>query len=151
MVSTALPLNSTDTNVSRLNFSPFDTRAGREVSSPFLDRLPVERFQANNRAEIPIPSSYNVLLRTRLLVGQPIRFRVPSLTLRVSDADQDGVLVVTDTFSRVYGEGVHDIVAINDYFSNLHSHFLWLEQHEDILAPGLQRDLAEMRRYVART
>ena len=59
----------------------------------------------------------------------PLRFRHPILNLHISDADQDGVFVVNDTFSRVYGEGEEPSTAINDYIDSLLARFLDLEEH----------------------
>jgi hypothetical protein len=112
-------------------------------------QVSIERIAARTQTGVLIPRNYFVAARVdNLPRWSRLRFRVPSLALHVSDDDQDGVLVVTDTFSRVYGEGEDEAAAINDYFLNLRSHFLDLEQHEAVLAPGLRRDLAEMRRYI---
>lgn len=109
-----------------------------------------EHHQAHNQSTIEVPDSYTALVQVKFPERHPLRFRGPSLTLRVSDEDHDGVFVVTDTFSRVYGEGDNDIAAVKDYLASLLARFLDLERNERVLAPGLQKDLASMRRYIVR-
>jgi len=111
----------------------------------------VGQFPAHNDPHIGLQDSYNVEVRVSLSERLGLRFRPPSLVLSVSDADGDGVYVVTDAFSTVYGEGEDPQMAIRDYLDTLISRFLDLERHESILAPGLRKDLATLRRYISRT
>jgi hypothetical protein len=134
----------------------FDVSSLQRAASNFqnLTAFPTgpldQALQTSNRIAITIPHSYTAAVRLKFPDRHPLRFRVPSLTLRVSDEDQDGVFVVTDTFSRVYGEGEDDISAIKDYLASLLARFLDLERHEDVLAPGLREDLEDMRRFIVR-
>ena len=112
----------------------------RSITVKLVDPEEVDSHVANlvHRVQIDLPER------------SPLRFRHPILDLHVADADQDGVFVVTDTFSRIYGEGGEPSTAINDYIDSLLARFLDLEEHEEILAPGLRQDLAKMRRYIIR-
>jgi hypothetical protein len=106
--------------------------------------------QADNRARIKLATSYTTSVQVQLPEQHPLRFRFPTLTLHVSDADEDGIYVATDTFSHVYGEGETGNEAVGDYLASVLDHLLDLEMNEGNLAPGLQRDLENMRRYIIR-
>ncbi len=140
---------TTSSNLSTLGFSLEASRDFWEVAPDLLQSM-VQR-PAHNQPAIPLPDSYDVIVQVEPADEFPLRFRFPFLTLRVSDADRDGVFVVTDSFSRVYGEGNDPGMAVGDYLDSLFARFLDLDQHEDILAPGLRRDLTELRRYIVRT
>jgi hypothetical protein len=106
---------------------------------------------SHNQPDILWQRVYNVAVQFVLPEESPLRFRFPTVLLRVSDADQDGIFVATDTFSRVYGEGTEVHLAIGDYLNSLLARFQDLEAHEETLAPGLRKDLANLRRYLVRT
>jgi hypothetical protein len=93
----------------------------------------------------------DALIHVRLANAAPLRFKTPSVALRVSDADGDGIFVATDSFSTVYGEGDDPTAAIEDYLRTLLERYLDLERDVAILAPGLQRDLATLRQHITRT
>ena len=97
-----------------------------------------------------LPDTFDVELQVALPEGLGVRLRHPRLALHVTDADQDGVFVVTDDFSTVYGEGGDPGTAIGDYLGSLLARFLDLEEQEAILGPGLQSDLAALRRHITR-
>jgi hypothetical protein len=94
------------------------------------------------------PRSYTTSQR---FIHPQVRFLAPILQLLVSDEDGDGVIVVSDKISSVYGEGETDTEAVQDYLENLVSQFLYLEDHEDQLAPGLQAELTSLRHHLMRT
>ena len=122
--------------------------AARKGSDP---RMPaIMEPTAHTQFEAIIEDSYDVAVHVGFSEHSPLQFRHPTLLLHVSDADQDGVFVVTDTFSRVYGEGHDPETAIGDYLESLLARFQDLEESEDILAVGLCRELENMRRYIAR-
>lgn len=87
---------------------------------------------------------------TQSFIHPEVKFLTPGLQLLVSDEDGDGVIVVSDNFSSVYGEGEADAKAAQDYLENLVSQFLYLEDHEDQLAPGLQAELTSLRHHMRR-
>lgn len=139
-------------------YSPLSVPAGTASAGGTWGRLdaarrasPASQLPAHNNPHIPLQDSYTVLMQITLPEGLGLRFRLPFLALTVSDADRDGVYVVTDTFSTVYGEGGDPRMAIGDYLDTLLSRFLDLERHEAILAPGLRKDLSTLRRYISRT
>lgn len=72
-------------------------------------------------------------------------FLVPALTVRVSDADDDGVWVASDDFSTVYGDAESPEAAVADYAACLVDQYLWSEQHADELPPGADEELAAFR------
>ena len=74
----------------------------------------------------------------------------PGLQLLVSDEDGDGVIVVSEEISIVYGEGKPDPDAVQDYLQNLVTQFLYLEDHDDRLVPGLQAELISLRHHMMR-
>jgi hypothetical protein len=93
------------------------------------------------------PRSYTT---TQSFIHPQVRFLTPGVQLLVSDEDGDGVIVVSDDFSSVYGEGEADAEAMQDYLENLVSQFLYLDEHEDQLAPGLQAELTSLRQRMTR-
>lgn len=99
---------------------------------------------------MPMPRAYPVSIQVELPAHAPIRVLAPFLTLRVSDEDLDGIYVVTDTFSSMYGEGESEEEAIGDYLESLFAHFLDLDEHRSMLAAGLRYELERMSRYIAR-
>ena len=56
-----------------------------------------------------LPETFDVHVRAALPEGLGVRLRHPLLALHMTDADHDGVFVVTDDFSTVYGEVGHDL------------------------------------------
>lgn len=72
------------------------------------------------------------------------------ITLEVTDADHDGIYVVSDEFSTSYGCGDSRASAIHDYSSNLFADFEELEEDEEMLGVALQRELEALRLYIAR-
>lgn len=72
------------------------------------------------------------------------------VAVRVSDADRDGIYVVTDEFSSTYGAGDTPSKAIQDYSESLFYEFEDLQENEDALGVALQRELASLRRYIDR-
>lgn len=93
------------------------------------------------------PRSYTTSQR---FIHPQVKFLAPSLQLLVTDEDGDGIIVVSDEISSVYGEGETDADAVQDYLQNLVSQFLYLEDHESQLAPGLQAELMSLRRHMMR-
>jgi hypothetical protein len=93
------------------------------------------------------PRSYTT---TQRFIHPKVRFLAPSLHLLVSDEDGDGIFVVSDEISSVYGEGETDAEAVQDYLENLVSQFLYLEEHESQLAPGLLAELTSLRHHMMR-
>jgi hypothetical protein len=93
------------------------------------------------------PRSYTT---TQTFIHPQVRFLTPSLQLLVSDEDDDGVIVVSDEISSVYGEGESDAEAVQDYLENLVSQFLYLEDQEAQLAPGLLAELTSLRQHMMR-
>lgn len=91
-------------------------------------------------------SKQSVLLTSedgRYILRRPV-------TLNVSDADQDGIYVVTDDFSTVYGSGNSPAEAIDDYGMNLFTEYDEFEKDEEILGVSLQRELASLRQHIVR-
>jgi hypothetical protein len=70
------------------------------------------------------------------------------ITIQVSDADRDGIFVVTDSISTIYGAGESPRDAVRDYVGNLFDYFVELEEDESALGPGLQRELEALRRHI---
>jgi predicted RNase H-like HicB family nuclease len=70
--------------------------------------------------------------------------------IQVSDADQDGVFVVTDNFSTVFGSGETPAEAKQNYASNLFAYFDELQEEEDALSLGMKQELKALRRHVIR-
>ena len=95
------------------------------------------------------PSSYlqSVWVRRE---ASGVHLRSPLLHLWVSDEDRDGVFVVTDQFSTVYGAGSNPDAAISDYLENLFLHFDDLDRGVDRLGPALRDELNILRRHLAR-
>jgi|SRR5579884_901182 len=79
-----------------------------------------------------------------------IRLTTPLLHLEVSDRDQDGVFVVSDTFSTAYGAGETPTSAVADYLESVFHHFDWLDRNESTLGRDLRCELLAMRRYLSR-
>jgi hypothetical protein len=79
-------------------------------------------------------------------VDSRYRLAAPTLTLGVEYGD--GTVVVSDRFSTVYGVGSDTDKAIGDYLRSLFDYFEKLESREAVLARGLRRELAALRRYV---
>lgn len=79
-----------------------------------------------------------------------VRLRAAFLPIAVSDDDEDGVFVATDSFSTVYGEGETPEEAVADYTEGLFHQFRYLEQHESMLHSDLRQELSAMRRYLVR-
>ncbi len=102
------------------------------------------------RDTFPLPISFERTVWVREPACGGVRLSSPLLRLEVSDADGDGVLVVTDTFSSVYGAGEDLDLAIRDYLRNLFDHFEDLDRSEDRLGPGLKRELMALRRRLQR-
>ena len=75
------------------------------------------------------------------------RLRHPLLKLHVESED---VVVVSDTFSTVYGTGDTLDEAVADYLRTLFDYVEKLEAREAQLARGLARELAVLRRHVVR-
>ncbi len=100
-----------------------------------------------SQAAHSLPRSYTT---TQRFIHPLVRFLSPSLQLLVSEEDGDGIIVVSDESSSVYGEGQTDADAVQDYLKNLVSQFLYLEDHEDQLAPGLQAELTSLRHHMER-
>jgi hypothetical protein len=71
------------------------------------------------------------------------------IVLEVSDADGDGIYVVSDTFSTIYGAGPSPAEALRDYSSNLFADFEDLQDDEASLGPALREELSSLRRYIA--
>jgi len=90
-----------------------------------------------------------LVLGIRPPAGASHRIRDPYLLLRVSDADGDAVFVATDSFSTVYGAGDSPRAAIENYSENLFEYYEELEEDEEVLAPGLRRELLAMRPHFA--
>ena len=78
-------------------------------------------------------------------LGKGVATLQPAIEVAVSDADGDGVWVVSDAFSQVYGDGATPQAAIDDYVNSLADHFLWLIQHEPELAPVSIDELSQLR------
>lgn len=74
----------------------------------------------------------------------------PLIQLTVSDEDRDGIYVVTDSFSTVFGSGDSVDSAIADYVNILFLTFDELDRDESILGPGYQRELRALRGHLAR-
>jgi hypothetical protein len=72
------------------------------------------------------------------------------IAIQVSDADQDGVFVVTDNFSTVFGSGETPAEAKQDYANNLFAFFEELQEKEDALGSGMKQELGALRRQVIR-
>lgn len=106
----------------------------------------------------PTPPLDTYVLPTRFLesvwmrqsVRNGVKLRSPLLRLDVSDEDRDGVFVVADSFSTVYGAGDDPDAAINEYLENLFAHFDELDRNELALAPALRQELAAMRVHLSR-
>lgn len=111
-------------------------------------RLPGDRPAAQNQPSAPDLTNFTVAARVPQAPKRGIQFSIPFLTLHASDSDQDGIFVVTDSFSRVYGEGINPRVAIVDYFESLIDRFLYLQEHQVELGQGLRKDLDAMRHYI---
>lgn len=82
---------------------------------------------------------------TSALPKDRVTFLVPSLTVRVSDADGDGLWVASDDFSAVYGDAESPDAAVADYAACLVDQYLWSELHAHELAPGADQELAAFR------
>lgn len=93
------------------------------------------------------PRSYTT---TQRFIHPQVRFLGPGLQLLVSDEDGDGIVGVSDEISSVYGEGETDAAAVQDYLENLVSQFLYLEDHDDQFALGLQVELTSLRNHMTR-
>lgn len=104
-----------------------------------LRPTPSDHLQAKYEEMIAIPRSHTTSLRFGSDTS-PVRLRVPVLTLTVSDEDRDGIFVVTDSFSTVYGEGTTGEAAIEDYVVSLVELFQELEENFAVLAPGLKQE-----------
>lgn len=81
-----------------------------------------------------------------VLADERYRIRIPVRGLRVEH--DDGVDIVSDTFSTVYGVGESPAAAIDDYVRSLFDYFAKLEEREVHLARGLRRELEILRRYI---
>lgn len=81
--------------------------------------------------------------------GTPIA--AAALNVRISDEDQDGVYVVSDTFSSVYGAGTDRDEAISEYLVNLFEHLDWLERHHGPLGPALAEELTAIQQRLGRS
>lgn len=85
-------------------------------------------------------------------VSEDGRFRVTRpITVDVSDADRDGVYVVSDRFSTVFGSGETPRAAIADYEDQLFLTFEELEDEEASLGGALRKELGSLRQHVVRT
>jgi hypothetical protein len=62
----------------------------------------------------------------------------------------DGVVVVTDSSSTVYGAGDDVDAAVADYLAALVETFVDLEDQEERLGPGLRAELAALRQMISR-
>ena len=71
--------------------------------------------------------------------------------VQVSDEDGDGVFVVSDAFSSVYGAGPSPDAAIGDYVESLFDHLADLEAQEPVLGPALRQELTTLRRHLPTT
>lgn len=97
---------------------------------------------------VPDQFSQAVWLRSQPRLG--IRVINPLIQLTVSDEDRDGIYVVTDSFSTVFGSGDTIDSAIADYVTILFLTFDELDRDESILGPGYQRELRALRGHLAR-
>lgn len=79
-----------------------------------------------------------------------VRFVAPSLRVRVSDADRDGVWVASDGVTTVHGDGETPDAAVDDYLACLADQFLWESENEATLGLGLQAEFAELSRLMTR-
>lgn len=114
------------------------------------DRVPARREEGRRTISVRLTGAAKPTEDRLVSVAFPdgFAFRTPGLDLQV-DADDDEV-VVTDGFSTVYGGGDTLDAAIEDYLASLFDTFADLESQEAILAPGLQRELAALRRHISR-
>lgn len=69
----------------------------------------------------------------------------------VSDVDGDGIYVVSDRFSTVFGSGETPQAAIADYADQLFVTFEGLTDEEASLGGALRKELDSLRQYVAHT
>ena len=139
---------ATSSNLSKVGFWFEESVGDSRAPGSFLPAIAAQT--AHTKFELVVENSFDIAVHVGFPESSPLRFKHPTLMLHVSDADQDGVFVATDTFSRVYGEGHDPEMAIGDYVESLLARFVDFEDHEDTLAPGLRRELASMRRYIAR-
>lgn len=73
------------------------------------------------------------------------------IIVEVSDADHDGIYVVTDRFSMVFGSGASPAEAIKDYADLLFTALEELEEDEGSLGIALRQELASLRQHIAHT
>lgn len=97
-----------------------------------------------------LPATYQESIWLRPSARHRVRPLVPVLHLEVSDADEDGVFVVSDTFSSVYGADEDADAAIRDYVDNLFNHFDALDRDKATLGAALRTELHALRRRLSR-
>lgn len=122
--------------------TPLPTRPASR-SAPVLATLPPPEVYS-----VPDQFSQAVWLRSQSQLG--IRVIGPLIQLTVSDEDRDGIYVVTDSFSTVFGSGATVDSAIADYVNSLFLTFDELDRDESILGPSYQRELRSLRSHLAR-
>ena len=126
-------------------------RGYRVVVTASLSRCeacPAGTFSVGGRREncLPCPLNFDCSNGTAEAVVGFYSIEDP----RLEDEDGDGVIVVSDEVASVYGEGETDAEAVQDYLENLDSQFLYLEEHEHRLAPGLLAELTSLRQHMMR-
>lgn len=117
----------------------------RIVASPSPQPSDIGRGQETYAAPARYPESLWVRRRSH-----GVRLRTPLLRVWVNDEDRDGILVVTDGFSTVYGAGETQEAAIEEYLENLFFHFDALDRSEHRLGKALRRELAILRDHLIR-
>lgn len=112
-------------------------RLKRMKSVAVVDAFPAER-------------TFESRFLTNGVIIDGVRFLVQSIRLDISDADGDGIWVVSDGFSTVYGDGDSAGAAVEDYLRCLAEHFLWESDNADTLGSHLQAEFAMMSQVLAR-
>ncbi len=97
-----------------------------------------------------IPTSHDRTYWVRDSTRGDVRLLTPILKVLVSDDDGDGVWVVSDRFSTVFGAGEDSEEAVADYVENLFDQFDTLDRDEDMLGPALVEELAILRQRFGR-
>jgi hypothetical protein len=100
------------------------------------NRTPVGELEPVTERSFALPSSRDG------------RYRVRPDTIVLKIEHDDGVYVVSDGFSTVYGTGSDVQEAVDDYADELYAYFDKLERREAALARGLRDELTTLRRYV---
>ena len=95
-------------------------------------------------------SAFDEVIPVQNVDRRGVRLLSPTLAVHVSDEDGDGVFVVSDAMSTVYGAGDTPAEAIDEYVDNLFEHFDWLDRHEAELGSGLKRELDTLRGHFIR-